>query len=534
VIGAQRGLLLLFDASTVSLRAPGYRNATVEIVTPGVQAPQPTGARARRAQLLVRLRTALDRVLLPAIADLVGYSRRLQSRAVRLGLIRILLQQLPDTVTEFRAAMERGDARAGLGILANAMLRDLDSGGPITTFLARLLAAGARDLVASISARIAAKAVPVLGQLAALLEGAAALSTAINVGKVLADLSDTPGQLTYDVSFGFEATSALPRTTERAHRQVVVRVDGAGLASDEAPTLVTFTDEGGGFDPLTIEAGWVSADGTELAAAIDSARMARAVGPIRVDVEVGDERGTVPQRISVENRVRIDRLDPPEGAGGASVRIRGGGFDPDYGNTLAFFTEAGTLGESARRYEATVVRATREVVQVVVPRLVDADVEWDVTVEVGPEGERIESNAAVFNFMAPDLRGTWDVTFDQISCPVFGPCECDREVLVMRYEMTEEPMFSDAHGLAYSVSGGRNGEPGTQVGRFFFTVYANPAAPRFGTVQLGSGASPVGAHVRREFYGRVSALGDVYRGSAETDGNCAGVVPPARITAVRR
>ena len=45
-------------------------------------------ARARRAQDLVRLRTVLDRVLLPTLADLVGYSRALQSRAFRRAHIR--------------------------------------------------------------------------------------------------------------------------------------------------------------------------------------------------------------------------------------------------------------------------------------------------------------------------------------------------------------------------------------------------------------------------------------------------------------
>jgi hypothetical protein len=115
-----------------------------------------------------------------------------------------------------------------------------------------------------------------------------------NRGTVLADFTNTPGVLEFDVSFRFEATSARPLIFTRAHRETVIRVTGAGFASDAGPTEVRFTDEGGGSAPFTVRAAIVDADGTGLISAIPAATMATAIGPIRLDVRAGDDMGAVP------------------------------------------------------------------------------------------------------------------------------------------------------------------------------------------------------------------------------------------------
>ena len=533
IIGAQRGALLLFDASTAALSAPGYRSATVEIVTPGVFAPQPTGARARRAQDLVRLRTVLDRVLLPTLADLVGHSRALQSRAFRRALITLLLQQSLDTITEFRTAMDAGEPRRAIGILVNLFLRDLDSAGPITQLFARALAVGAAAAVVSqIAGRIAAKAVPVLGQLDALLSAAGAISNAVNLGKVLADLSDTPGMLEFDVDFGFEATAVRPLDVEKAHRDTLFRVIGAGLASDAGPTEVTFHDEGGGFDPVTVTPTRVAPDGTSLHAVLPAASLARAIGPIRLEVRAGDDRGDVPMNVQVENGVRIDALDPPMGGPNQAVWIRGRGFAEDRRLLRVRFVESGVLGTDPRSFEAPVLSASRSELLVLTPARIEADTGWDVIVDVGPPGGRVSSEPRLFNVQFPSLIGTWDVTYRHHSCRPISCDQCHWEEWQVRYEITTMPDAVSARGDAFTVSPIRFTGPGVLYCPARFELYTNPLDPKFGFVESGD-AGCFAPHVGQRFEGRFSAIGDVYQGRTVGPAICPTHVP-SRITAVRR
>ena len=535
IIGAQRGALLLFDASTVSLNAPGYRSATVEIVTPGVFAPQPTGTRARYAQDLVRLRTMLDRLLLPVLADLVGYSRRLESKAFRRALITLLLQQSVDTITEFRTAMNSGNAKEGARILFNLFLRDFDSAGPITQLFARALAlGGGAALVSSIAARLGAKAVPVLGQIDLLLSAAGSVSTAINLGKVLGDLTDTPGLLEFDVDFGFDLAAVRPAMAAKAHRETVFRVIGAGLASDDGPTEVTFVDEGGGFESFTVTAALVETDGTGLLTAIPAASMARAIGPIRIDVRAGSESGTVPMRVTVDNSVQIDTLDPRSGGPGQAVWIRGRGFASDRRLLAVHFTESETLGLEPRVFETVVLSASETDLLVLVPPGVDSDTGWDVTVEVGRPGMAVRSDPSLFNVTFPPLLGTWDVRYEHFSCRIFTCDQCRWEVYNLRYEMTTMLDAISADGRGFAVSPVRFIPPGGDICDTHYVLFTNPADPDYGRASLHNFDGGCTAPLNTYFEGRFSAIGDVFRGMAVRDRSCMAGVVPGRITAVRR
>lgn len=92
VVGGQRGILGLFAAAKQEFKAPNYRNATVEVVTPGVMTPLPSRTRAIEARTLLQLRTMLDKIIMPLLVEIVG--KAFPSRV----LLNVLMQQNWDAV----------------------------------------------------------------------------------------------------------------------------------------------------------------------------------------------------------------------------------------------------------------------------------------------------------------------------------------------------------------------------------------------------------------------------------------------------
>lgn len=379
MVGPQ-GLGLLFWASTKDdYNQSNFRDATVEILTPGI-------AGFERGDLSVHnylmFRTFIDRVILPIINQAVGNIFKPKD------LTNILISNAGNAVNTFGTLMNNGDVKGAFKAIVTVILDDVRSvpPGPITQAIAKRLGKTAvKEILEKLAARISAKLVPIVGQLSLVVEVLGAVNTATNVAKTFDDLIDTPALLDFTVDWPLEITDMSPKLIKPEPAAVNLTIEGQGFAPINTGIIfdnfinpeVTLTDEGtNGFGSITIEPTYITPDGTSMMVTILGMYAAQAVGPISVTVKHDDATASAdPIKIEVDDELRIDSITPDSGGSGTVVFINGIGFSNNrLDNNVTFANENGG------RSSALIVASSTTGLSVVAPPDVATG---PVTVEVG-------------------------------------------------------------------------------------------------------------------------------------------------------
>ena len=333
--------------------------------------------------------------------------------------IHLVVQQNYAALLDARAAYDDGSVTAFLGAIANVLVRDFDNVGPITRGIARMIGRGvAETVVERIAERLAAKLVPVVGQLAAILEVGSMIASYTNVAKVAVDLATTPGVLGFDADFGFQLGSVTPGHLERAARAQSVTLMGTGLlARDASGTIARPTVEVrdlGAPHTRTITPD-VNAEGTELRFSIPGDYLRAAAGPLTLTVSRAGESLEAAQRIEIEQLLRLATVTPETTGPKQRIVLEGGGFGARPEDAIVYFYAPSTGGgEIVVRGRIVAHSPTR--LEVITHWMLENEMPWEVGVDVaGLSSNRLPLNARPFDL--DSFTGTvWNIDAIRAAC----------------------------------------------------------------------------------------------------------------------
>jgi len=263
------------------------------------------------------------------------------------------------------------------------------AGGPITQALVKKFGGNLTDeLKEKLAKKLAAKAIPVFGQISAALEVFGAFSTGWGVSKAMIDLTGTPGDLTFEVIWPMEVVELLPKAVSIDEGPQSLILKGQGLDKVESVRLV---DRGSdGQLPIELEPRTLSEDNRSLSVLIPGDYISEVVGPIDIFIKNTQEIKVSPEQLEVVSDLTIVELVEAIGSPGDVVEIHGAGFHSVRSANLVTFQ-----GENSR-IAATVISVDSHLLTVRVPPGV---VTGSVLVQV--EGQ--VSNEALFEVEAGNI-----------------------------------------------------------------------------------------------------------------------------------
>lgn len=438
VVGPQSGLLTGYRANTQDYEAPNYRSVTVQIVTPGHAAPQPTESDARDAQWTLAMRSAVEGLFIPMIDEMLP-GGHLDAGA----FTQLLVQQNYMAVQDLRAGWASGGASGFLGGVAAILVRDFDNFGPITQYLATTLGRQAVGAVLRrLSERIVTWLIPVLGQAEAFFDAVAAGSTLSNLAKVMIDFGSAPGVMEFDVNFGLSLDALEPLYVERADHPQRFSLTGTGFISRDMsgrpvqPT-VTVRDLGRGGTPLTLPATAVR-QGTMLWFEVPGSFLRASVGGLSVTVTSGAQTEEHPARVEVGQTLRLRAATPDTVGPSERIALDGAGFGATSRDTIVYFqsTDLGIL----RRGRITSHSPTH--IEAITHFQLEPGTGWEVYVEVdGLESNRLPLNVPPLDVDSWARGTTWNVTNFWNAC---GQMRRHRFVAVFAPRTTASSIFAPA------------------------------------------------------------------------------------------
>lgn len=366
MIGTQDGLFMLFRGGTASFAEPRFRNATVEIISAGggLGLPDFLDAESSDAYFYVTLRSLIHKLVLPLIEYAVG-------RAVNGdSLLALIPTFLPDLVLNLRTLFRTGNPADAVNLLLSTLLTDFTNIGPFTVGLVEMLHDGVAALVARIAGRVAAKAVPGIGQVMAVLEALAASSTAASVGLYINDLFTVPPNFDFDISWQLGIEQVFPSYLARLPEDRQIIIDGSHLQPQRDPTSlpeVIFSNPS--FGEITARPYDIRPDGTTMRVDLSGEAIVAADGPIDVTVRHRGQEATEAGAIAVENRFSVTEIFPTAGYPGDLVSLRGGVFSESPDQVFVnFVDDLDPLNFDRRQYRAALVETSNTEITVVVPR----------------------------------------------------------------------------------------------------------------------------------------------------------------------
>lgn len=427
-LGPQGGLTQAFWSSDQDYSFPGYHSAHLEFVSPGFAPPSSAGKEANDAQFILRLRTFIDRVLLPIISSAAGLVTDGRVKAGQLSeissaIINSLTYDAPDVLQAVRNQWAGdGDGRAveGLKTLLGFVKNDLFEVGPLTTKIVKVLL-GAADaaVVRAFGIRVAERILPGVGAVENVLTLLDLVDTGTNVGKTVLDYLETPGRVDFEMDFGLGIVEVSPLVLERSPAPALVTLKGFRLASSSKP-VITLIDEGGSRFPevSTAERTSVKIDQAMtvgqldwLVLELDPAYLSEVEGPIRLEARREGEHVRARDLISVRGELEIKSVAPDHGQDQTEVTLEGIGFRTDPAADIAVIFTDGLPDEGTQpvRVEAEVLGVEADRITTRAPARGSASGLWRVHVEQGSTTRRVRSNVAFFYVTLPPPLGIYDL-----------------------------------------------------------------------------------------------------------------------------
>ncbi len=384
IVGGQGTILKGFASNDADFDQPRGRDSEVQVITPGVAAPQPTDQYAQQTQKNLQLRTVIEKLIWPILTEALGL--KIKSSVV----FNAFKSQGPGATGDFFDAMDKGDASGAAKVLVSAAVRDLTNVGPITQAILR---AGLHKAAPNLVKRLGARAIPVLNAIAAALTAAGTAVAATDFAKTLADMNATPGQLDWTVLFGVSILDVNPKSIKKRD----VEVTGIEILGNEfypsrdssgkyvIPT-VTFRDKDpSGFGSYVNDRSqnkfFISSDGTRIEKIVLPAAYVRhAVGPIEVRVDKGSDNAISADDIQVETDFALTSVTPAVGGEGDTVAVVGKGFES---GVRFIFRQAGVPNDAAILVQGTTLSSTATTASVQVPKLTANINQWWLHAEQG-------------------------------------------------------------------------------------------------------------------------------------------------------
>lgn len=330
-----QGYGLIFLASTSEYTQPDGRNATVEIVTAGMDDhfdPQTLGAdQADNPWRYLWFRTVIERVVWPVLGELLP----LDSSA----FAEIAFAHLPNLASIISDAAAGGSTANAAESIMLVLWQDFASTppGPVTQALAKNYGKDlAEKALAKAAAKISAKFVPGIGQIALAADAAGQLNNGVNFAKAAVDIDTTDRYIKLSVEFPLSIESVEPSKIRPDGKDKTVLIRGSGFSSisrafglSTLSPRISFTNDDG--LTTTLDPKFTNANGTAMTVVIPGWFLADFdTGTIDVSIRhPNDDAAAVVQAkaaIELINDLELTLISPDQGVPGAKATLYGSGF----------------------------------------------------------------------------------------------------------------------------------------------------------------------------------------------------------------
>lgn len=198
---------MVYDSEVVTgtgMAIEPFTSYRIQVYTPGLKAPKMPEAESDLWRSLA-LRTFAERIVMPGVNAALGLNL---TRGV---VMNVLIKSIPDLSATLDTAFRDGYTDAAFENLAAMIIADCSGPKRIALALAEEgIGALTEEALDQQARRLAAYMLPMVGQLAAVIQAVTSLSTVINIGKCVDDFMNTPGVLEYDVSWDMVITDIDP------------------------------------------------------------------------------------------------------------------------------------------------------------------------------------------------------------------------------------------------------------------------------------------------------------------------------------
>lgn len=339
MIGPQ-GYSMLFIASTKDLDVPKYKNCVVQILTAGVN--RDYDPKSKPAPLSVwkwlYMRSVVEKAIFPPIASLIGlkYDPSFWPN--------LLMTYTPNIVD---MALQ-GDAKGAVGSALSTLKQDALGAppGPIMTAIAKKYGKSlAEKALKKFAAKIAAKFIPVVGQISLALDVAGHVSNGVTASKAITDIMTTDSLIDYKVTFPVALDEVRPSKVKPTGSDIQFIVVGKGFCQVVRgiwpfrrfldPKIKLIDAEGNEFET---DATWIASDGSRMLFNVSGWWLERAKdnaekgGGDTIDlvvhhpVDESDAKYTKNDAIQIVTDVSLSSIDPDKGAAGSKADLYGTGF----------------------------------------------------------------------------------------------------------------------------------------------------------------------------------------------------------------
>lgn len=329
-----QGLGLLFWASTQELDVPGGKNVTVEVVTAGIDQEIPqftTGPLDVWKKLYIR--TWIERVIWPVLGEFLPLPAS--------DFSDIVYNHAPSLVDIVVTKALNGDASGSIKELIRLVITDVTTvpPGPITQAIAKRIGRDfAERLLAKIAAKIGARLVPGVGQIAMAVDVAGHVNNGANAVKAVSDVIGTDSVIHFDVKFPLQIDRVEPSILKPNGQTRVFVLEGSGFSpilrgiwpfNSTLKPKVKFTDADGNTTSTTGYA--INSSGTGMSVRVPGWFIEEDVnGPIDVSVhhptDTSDAVNTKDDAITIIGEIQLSSIDPSVGGPGVTATLRGAGF----------------------------------------------------------------------------------------------------------------------------------------------------------------------------------------------------------------
>ncbi|MEJ6475171.1 IPT/TIG domain-containing protein [Pseudoalteromonas piscicida] len=378
-----QGYGLLFWASTTQYKDPSGRNAIVEVISPGIRGDfNPVRIPARDVWIKLYFRTVVERIAWPILEEVLPLPED--------DFVKILWNNAPGLVDIMVTKAIDGDVKGSVKSLIDLLWQDIASvpPGPITTALAKKMGKDAAEkILAKIAAKIGAKFVPGVGQIALAAEVAGYVNKGANVAKAIVDIGGTDSAIHFNVKFPLSIEAAQPSKVLADGTDKTFEVTGTGFTKIQRnwwpfehylEPRVTVIDQ----DNLraTVKVESISTDGQSMRITVPGWFLDENTnGPLDIEihhpVDTPDAKVVKEDAIAITGQLELSSISPDSGGTGITATIYGTGFDTVLANNEV------TIGGE----KALIFAASESSVSVIIPTSLDSGV-YDVIARVKQDG----------------------------------------------------------------------------------------------------------------------------------------------------
>ena len=411
---------VLYWANNKEYDLPRSQNCYVEVISAGRPIPDnPQFNQEYRSYLVtvqkrLLVRTLVDQILIPVLGAAASIINDVQLNLD--DLAGLILDKAPDLVKLVLAAYEGGGSHGiadAADVLINSFYDDFKqtlSGTPgqLTTIMVKYIATkyGENFLKYQLVKNLAAKVVPVLGQIKSAHNMFVGVKAGFHFLIVLDEMPRIPGRMLFKVVWPLTVDEVVPQKIKREAKDIQFKIKGQGFDPIDKgwwpfyeevvnPAVrLTYTHQVSA-EEVQVDLSPSKNNGTSMLFLMPGSARKVAKSPVAVTVVHDGLEVDSPEPIEIEDVLEITSLEPDSGSPGDSVTINGTGFAETVSDNQVTFA-----GPDGARLNATITSASESELVVIVPQKAITGL-----VKVTVDGE--ESNGLTFTVDS----GTVQITF---------------------------------------------------------------------------------------------------------------------------